>query len=265
MNQDEIIKRLKEPFTNKEIEWKIQATTQDKIRGMAVAYIDSRAIQKRLDEVVGAFNWRNEYVMWQEKSQICGLSIFCEERKEWITKFDGAENTDYEPIKGGLSDAFKRAAILWGIGRYLYELNGIWVDIEQRGKSLIIKDNQYDKLEFEYNKAIAKVFNTAAGGNDNTTSPNKKEAQKLHISKSVHEESKPKIAEYNYKVRSVKPSGKTSQLLELVNSNGEIINAYIKNGDNAIAAGACLSKVNIVQKTSSYGPYNLINAYELAA
>jgi len=42
MNQEEIIKRLREPFAFKDVEWKVQVTTQDKVRGMAVAYIDSR-------------------------------------------------------------------------------------------------------------------------------------------------------------------------------------------------------------------------------
>lgn len=40
MNYDEIIKRLREPFSSKEIEWKIQVTTQDKARGMAVTCVD---------------------------------------------------------------------------------------------------------------------------------------------------------------------------------------------------------------------------------
>ena len=246
MNREELIKRLKDPFTSKEIEWKVQVTTQDKIRGMAVAYIDSRAIQKRLDETVGAFNWRNEYHTWQEKSQICGLSVFCDERSEWITKFDGAPNSEYEEIKGGLSDAFKRAAILWGIGRYLYELEGIWVEIEQRGKSWIIKQNQYGKLESEYNRAVAKLFGDA-------------------VKLPVEITSKPDVVANDYKVRSIKPSGKASQLLELINANGEIISAYIKNGDEAIIAGANLRKVDIVSKESSYGLYNLISNYELVA
>jgi hypothetical protein len=53
MNQN-VLQRLREPFAFKDVEWKIQVTTQDKARGMAVAYIDSRAIQNRLDEVIGA-------------------------------------------------------------------------------------------------------------------------------------------------------------------------------------------------------------------
>ena len=57
-NYEEIIRRLREPFNGREIEWKIQVTSQDKQRGMAVAYMDARAVQKRLDETVGPFKWK---------------------------------------------------------------------------------------------------------------------------------------------------------------------------------------------------------------
>ena len=76
MNYEEMIKKLREPFSSKEIDWKIQVTTQDKSKGMAVVYMDARAVQKRLDEVVGAFNWKNVYSLWHDNSQICGISIF---------------------------------------------------------------------------------------------------------------------------------------------------------------------------------------------
>jgi hypothetical protein len=168
MNQEEIIKRLHDPFGFKDVEWKIQVTTQDKTRGMAVAYLNSRAIQTRLDEVVGASNWKNTYSPWRDNAQICGLSVYDRERNDWVTKYDGAENTDIEPVKGGLSDSFKRAACMWGIGRYLYELGGIWVEIEQRGKGSVIKDDQYGKLETEYNKAVAKIFFNAPPNQEKT-------------------------------------------------------------------------------------------------
>ena len=134
MNYEEIIKRLKEPFSSKEIEWKLQVTTQDNAQGMAVACLDARAVQKRLDEVVGPFNWKNIYSLWHDNSQICGISIFYAERNEWITKFDGAENPDIEPINGGLSESFNRAASAWGVGRYLYEMDGILVEVEAKDK-----------------------------------------------------------------------------------------------------------------------------------
>ena len=158
MNHEEIISQLKAPFLFEEVEAKVQVTNGEKTKGMAVFYLDARAVQERLDMVLGTFGWRNEYIMWQDKSQICGLSLYNDERCEWITKYDGAENSDIEAVKGGLTDAFKRSAVLWGIGRYLYQMEGIWVDVEQRGKGSFIKDNQKGKLKSEYDKAIAKIF-----------------------------------------------------------------------------------------------------------
>jgi hypothetical protein len=262
VNQEDVRKKLCEPFTCKEIEWKIQTTTQDKTRGMAVAYVDSRAIQKRLDETVGPFYWRNSYTPWQDKSQHCGLSIFDTERGEWVTKFDGAENTDYESVKGGLSDAFKRSAIVWGIGRYLYELGGVWVEIEQRGKSYAIKQDQYGKLEADYMKAIKRIFpertrqSGAVTPSPSPTMPTESEP----ISEPANS------YDFDYKVISAKPSGKTSALLELVDGNGELVSAYIKKSDSqSIGVGAHLRNVEMVRKEGSYGSYNLINAFEIAA
>lgn len=241
MKQEENIKRLHEPFSFKDVEWKIQFASQDKTRGMAVAYLNSRAIQTRLDEVIGAGNWKNTYIPWQSNAQLCGLSVYDNERNDWVTKYDGAENTDIEPVKGGLSDSFKRAACLWGIGRYLYGLGGIWVEIEQRGKSSVIKENQYAKLETEYNKAVALICNAPTN------------------------QEKPAAASPDYLVQSVTPSGKESLKVELVNPSGEVISAFIKKGDKAVKTGSRLKEVNIVVKASNYGPYNVIDDYKIAA
>jgi hypothetical protein len=235
-------------------------TTQDKARGMVVAYLDARAVQKRLDEIVGAFNWKNVYSLWQDNSQICGISIFNEERNDWITKFDGAPNSDIEPIKGGLSDSFKRAASAWGIGRYLYEVPSIWVEVEPKGKSYAIKQDQLPRLESEYNAAVSRIFGAAqqqqrqnqfmkqtpAAGNANPTQPTTTPPNDFHV-------------------QSVKPSGKSSQVLELVDGNGEVVTAYIKAGDQDIISGSRLRGVQIERKRSEHGDYNLINAYQVAA
>ena len=69
------------------------------------------------------------------------LSIFVESRVEnsellkRIDREDGAQITEYESVKGGISSAFKRAAASgWGVGRYLYDLRNQWFPIKQRGK-----------------------------------------------------------------------------------------------------------------------------------
>ena len=145
---------LAKPFAPEDLEWRIQVTNQEKSKGLAVPYVTNRAIQDRLDEVVGPENWRNEYKLWhkgdKKEAQLCGISIYLEERKEWLTKWDGAEDTDIEPVKGGLSDSMKRAAVQFGIGRVLYKMNTVWVQIEQKGRSFLIKDQERTKLDRAY-------------------------------------------------------------------------------------------------------------------
>ena len=153
MNEQKLTKKLTAPFEAKDVEWRIQQTTQDKSRGLAVAFITSRAIQRRLDETVGPFHWKTEFSPWHQignGSQLCALSIYDESRKEWVTKTDGAENSDIEPVKGGLSDSFKRAAVQWGIGRYLYSMGALWVDVEQRGKNCYITESGRKTLDARY-------------------------------------------------------------------------------------------------------------------
>ena len=134
----DLMKQLQAPFEASEIEWRVGSTTADKSKGLALAYVTNRAIQNRLDDLFGVFGWRNEYREWKESSQLCGISIWSDERKEWITKWDGASDSNMEATKGGLSDAMKRAAYQWGIGRYLYNLPAVWMPLKQQGKSYVI-------------------------------------------------------------------------------------------------------------------------------
>ena len=129
----EIEKKLQAPFYPDEIEWRVGAKTKDETKGMALPYVTNRAIQNRLDSLFGCFGWRNEFKEWKGNAQVCGISI--KHEGDWITKWDGADDSDFEPTKGGLSDSMKRAAVQWGIGRYLYKLEAVWVPIKKVGKS----------------------------------------------------------------------------------------------------------------------------------
>lgn len=129
----EALVKLEEEFRAEDIEFRVGSTSKDKSKGMALPYITNRAIMQRLDQAVGKGFWKNEYQSWHNGSQLCGISvkvIYDDGNSEWITKWDGAECSDIEPIKGGLSDAMKRAAVQWGIGRYLYEMESIWVELK---------------------------------------------------------------------------------------------------------------------------------------
>lgn len=138
MDIETIKKELQKPFKPNEIEWRVGATNADKTKGIALAYITNRAIQNRLDEVVGLDNWKNEYKEWKKDSQICGISLRI--NGEWITKYDGADDSNMDAVKGGLSNSMKRAACQWGIGRYLYDIPNNWYKIKQVGKSYVLAE-----------------------------------------------------------------------------------------------------------------------------
>ena len=139
--------KLKEPFPADEIEWRLQQCGEKNGRlwGKCLAYVTNRAICNRLDEVCGAENWKNEFTKAPDGGVLCGISI--KVGSEWVTKYDGAENTDIEGVKGGLSGSMKRAASTgWGIGRYLYNLEEGWAEISDAGRFTgKTKDNRYFK------------------------------------------------------------------------------------------------------------------------
>jgi hypothetical protein len=118
-----IEQKLQAPFPAADIEWRAQqaGVNNGKPWALVLAYVTNRAIQSRLDDVFGAGGWQNVIREWRDKSTICGISV--KQGDEWITKWDGAAETDIEATKGGISDAMKRAAVQWGIGRYLYKLD----------------------------------------------------------------------------------------------------------------------------------------------
>jgi hypothetical protein len=131
------MQELQKPFPAQDIEWRVQRVvkTSKGNKAVVLAYVTNRAIQNRLDEVFGIGNWKNEFKEWRENGVLCGISVKID--GEWVTKWDGAEETQIEAVKGGFSGSMKRAAVQWGIGRYLYNLDETWVDIKERGENYI--------------------------------------------------------------------------------------------------------------------------------
>ena len=126
-----ITQELKQPFDPKVIHWRVGATTADKSKGIALAYIDARDVMKRLDDVCGDA-WQVDYPF----EGCCRIGIKID--NEWVWRSNGAGETQVEGEKGRYSDAFKRAAVLWGVGRYLYYLPNEWVALTPKGRSHVI-------------------------------------------------------------------------------------------------------------------------------
>jgi len=122
----EILKSLSEPFPEEAIGWKAQALypKDNPTQALAVPYITSRHVMDRLDEVVGPAGWQTdfEFVPGIKAAKVM-LTVF------GITKSDigFVAGDDDAAIKGSVSDGLKRAAVLFGIGRYLYEAKRQWV------------------------------------------------------------------------------------------------------------------------------------------
>jgi hypothetical protein len=128
-----IEQRLQAPFAPADIEWRVQREVRNGEAVMVIPYVTNRAIQHRLDEVFGAFGWENRFLPGANGGILCELRIRNPETGEWVTKQDGAENTQVEAVKGGMSSAMKRTAVQLGIGRYLYYLDFQYMPLKDRG------------------------------------------------------------------------------------------------------------------------------------
>jgi len=146
-----IWEKLAEPFNPETVHFRVGATNADKTKGMALAYVDARDVMDRLDEVCGPDGWQSEFS--PVNGAVCckiGIAdtghsggkkeLIDHSKVVWIWKSDGAGQTSYEGEKGQFSDAFKRAAVQHGIGRYLYSAGTPWVGIQKQGKSYKFDD-----------------------------------------------------------------------------------------------------------------------------
>lgn len=104
-------------------------------------YKDARVDMRLLDEVFGPTNWKRSHELING-NLFCTISIWDDEKREWVTKQDVGTESSTEKEKGQASDAFKRAAFNWGIGRELYSAPFIWINLDS---SEIIK-NSFGKL-----------------------------------------------------------------------------------------------------------------------
>jgi hypothetical protein len=153
MSYETDLARLRDPFAPGDIEWRVQTAGEKNGKPWArvLAYVTNRAIMERFDEVVGPENWQNVFKEGPAGGVVCGLAVRVQRADgtaDWVTKWDGAENSDVEPVKGGLSNAMKRAAVQWGIGRYLYDLEEGWAQVSENGRfSAKTKDGKWFKWD----------------------------------------------------------------------------------------------------------------------
>ena len=137
MNLEALKKEL--PF-----KWRVQSTNQ--YGCTCVAYIDARDVQDLLDDVCGQDGWQVKYE--EHKGNLfasIGIKEYFDNQdkdskttlEDWVWKSDCGTESQVEKQKGEASDAFKRAAVMWGVGRFLYSLKIIKI------KEVINKNNKF--------------------------------------------------------------------------------------------------------------------------
>jgi hypothetical protein len=132
-----LAKLLAAPFPAEQIKWKPRVVRGN--RALAVAYIDVRLVQDRLDAVFGPEGWQDSYQLLPSGNVVCTLRVKI--GNEWIEKTDvGSGAADIQDagnrMKAAFSDSLKRAAVKIGIGRYLHRIAGQWVGYDEKAKRL---------------------------------------------------------------------------------------------------------------------------------
>lgn len=130
MTKQDLIK-LKKPLP---LKWRVQRAFPTKINPthvIMIGYVDARQVQDLLDEVCGAENWQDEFFETKGK-QFCRIGIKVE--NDWIWKGDSGEPSSTSSSKGESSDAFKRAAVKWGINRTAYKVGEVKLKCKMWGE-----------------------------------------------------------------------------------------------------------------------------------
>jgi hypothetical protein len=140
---------LKAPFPVADVEWRVGqagAKNDGEVWCQVLAYLTSRAVMDRLDDVAGPTGWSTKY---RELLAADGgtMGIECTLTVLGVAKADIGTVSDIEPLKGAYSDALKRAAVQWGIGRYLYSIGTSWAIVSPSGKN---RGSFKDKKTGEY-------------------------------------------------------------------------------------------------------------------
>lgn len=124
------------PFEPRDVKFKPQMVKNNK--ALAIAYVDVRLIEDRLDDVMGVENWQDDYEILNDGSVTCRLRVKLGD--QWVTKMDVGSPSEQpdggDRLKAAFSDALKRTAVKFGIGRYLYRLPAQWVDYDPVKKQI---------------------------------------------------------------------------------------------------------------------------------
>lgn len=270
------------PFAPEDLEWRLQRTFESRgeTKGIAVAYVTNRAIQNRLDNTVGPENWYNDFKPWhganKKESQLCGIAIRYE-GLGFVTKWDGAEDSDIEPIKGGLSDSMKRAAVQWGIGRVLYNMDPVFVEVEQRGKTWYIRKDQQGRMDSAYLAMLNKLgltpaspggLRTPADAGKPADGPKPEPKPQAPNAGAPKAEGRQKLNRSMCIVRSARENkgmnGAVSTTLVLENAAGARQEVFAWGAHPELAVGTVITDVKLEKKQHDTVVYFMLENFKLA-
>lgn len=160
MLDEKLYKKLREPFKLQYINWKINNYTNDKKRALITFYLDARAVQHRLNLILGVEGWTFTFTELEKDQGVHGkLTIygFSKDASNALKKEDCVvhevtrEDVGYasttnkdEWYKDAVSDALKRCAVHFGVGHFLYALPNLWIDLTEPGQKYLNDDqNKY--------------------------------------------------------------------------------------------------------------------------
>lgn len=140
-----------------EIDVRVQSVTEK--GAILLLYKDARADMIILDETVGPLDWKREHT---RDNANCIVSIWDNEKKQWISKEDTGTESNTEKEKGQASDSFKRACFNWGIGRELYTSPFIWIKNDKcnikssqfNGKTIYKCNDKFEVVSIEYKDKV---------------------------------------------------------------------------------------------------------------
>lgn len=140
------IEKLREPLDVSEIDFRIQSINKGGYATI-LAYKDARVDINRLDKVCTPLGWKREHT---RDNMNCIVSIWCSDKKQWVSKEDTGTESYTEKQKGLASDSFKRSCFNWGIGIELYDYPVIQVKL---------KDNEWEINDINGKKTAKQTFN----------------------------------------------------------------------------------------------------------
>jgi hypothetical protein len=140
----DFIAELEVPFDPAVIEWRVTNTSKSgKLRGQVIPYADPRAYTDRLNSLFTPAGWTRKYTVHTsanferkpDQKTVAKVFVTCE-----LTIFGigshaatGEEWTDNDNAgTSAEAQAFKRSCACFGLGRYLYDFDGVWVDLDDR-------------------------------------------------------------------------------------------------------------------------------------